>query len=139
MTRLIICALVVLAASVLQAQISPTVSYTVGIWPDAVTIGPPLNAVTYPLTAVRCGQPKLPASPLPIVNPTEGRFDDPANLALDCVIDLTAQVAKLAAASGLRAAFRADGASGSGAYGATTDPFERRLGPPNPPLHPRLR
>lgn len=125
----------------LSAQ-APATSYTVTIWPVLSTGVPsstPITpSVTYLAAVVPCGQPHLPASVAPIVNPTEARFDDPANTTLDCVINITKQVTDLVPGTYL-AAWQLNSASGPSNYGALTDPFVRRLGPPNPPAHPRLR
>lgn len=132
---------------VLQAagQVQPTVSVTVGVWPEAATLNalflsgppPPTSSVTYPVASVVCGQPKQP-QPTNVVNPSAATYDDPSDASKDCVVQVGAQVTALAPGM-YRSAVMANGALTPSAWGPPSDPFERRLGPPLTPSKARMR
>ncbi len=95
-------------------------SYTVGIWPAAAasTSATPVNTLNYAATVVRCGQPQV-ADPGTITNPTEGHFNDPTNTSLDCIVDVTTQVAGLATNASFKGAIR----TGTSAYSPFSNTF----------------
>lgn len=113
---------------IVQAQ--DATSYTVGVFTESATAptGTPLNEVTYPAGAAVCGKtPKAVQAPQ-VINPTHVGFDDPANEAADCEIDIRAQVQKLKAT-----AYRISVKDNLTPYEGLTAPFAvRRPGPKNP-------
>lgn len=124
---------------VASAQTQAPVSYTVGIWPSTATdpnLSAPLSTALYPLSAVTCGEPRQLSLPT-IINPDEGRFDDPANATLDCVVAIRTQILTVPPGT-YKVALRVNGATESSLYGPWGDVFERR-GPPPVPGPPRVR
>lgn len=127
-----------LSPTVLWAQLQPTVSYTVQTYPGTV-IDPttaPLNSAVYAVGVVSCGQIRPAPTGPPAVNPDRVRFIDPANDALDCVIQtptIAAQFASLPVGTGYKAAVRANGASVSSGWSPFSNPFDKALGAPLAP------
>lgn len=86
-------------------------AYSVSVFNGNVTnpaTGTPVRpAVVYPLAQVSCNLTPKATETLPIVDPNEGRFDDPANpTTRDCSIALDVQMRALPAGTIYRAAVR---------------------------------
>jgi len=107
--------------------VAQATAFSVAAFPATATspaTGTPLAApVTYPLASLACNQPKE-SETLPIVNPDEGRVDDPANpTTRDCAIPIAAQFVALPAGTGFRAAYRVVAGTAVSAWSAFSTPF----------------
>lgn len=105
-----------------------TTAYSVSVFGPSVTnpatATPIAPAVVYPIASVPCGQPKVTESQPPIVNPYEGRFDDPASPATrDCAVPIESQVTALPSASGYQIAYRPLIGSTPGAWSPLSSTF----------------
>lgn len=133
--------MIVLPAALL-AQIETPVSVTVAIFASTAT-DPNVNApirppVSYALSGITCGASKV--MPPPIVNnPTEARYDDPANTVNDCFFNVAAQIVALPIGVNYKAAFRQNGATTAGLYGGFSNAFNRVQTAPAPLSGPRVR
>lgn len=119
--------LAVFALSLFPALASAqTTGYSVAVFgstaTNPATATPIAPAVVYPLSAVTCGQPKV-AETTPIVNPYEGRIDDPANAALDCAVAIEPQVLALPVGTGYKIAFRAMAGTTPSTWSPMSTPF----------------
>lgn len=95
---------------------------------DANVAAARVAALTLP--AVPCGVAKAPEQAQPIVNPTEARYDDPANAARDCVVMIEPAISSLPAASGYLAALKLNAER----YGPLSTAFARQI--PGGTTHP---
>jgi hypothetical protein len=107
--RVIPTALVFLLCSTLAT--AQTTAYSVAVFGPTVTnpatSAPVAPAVVYPVASVPCGQAKAAETAQPIVNPYEGRFDDPASpTTKDCAVPIESQILGLPAGSGYTIAYR---------------------------------
>lgn len=119
-----------------QATAQATTAIEVAAFPSSATnpatAMPLATPVIYPIASVACNQAKV-AETLPIVNPNEGRYDDPANpTTRDCALALDAQFRALPLGSGLKAAYRFR----SGATPGTWSPFSTAFAVTAPQTHP---
>lgn len=123
--RLIPTALVFLLCSTLAA--AQTTAYSVAVFGPSVTnpatASPVAPAVTYSVASVPCGQAKASETPQPIVNPYEGRFDDPVNVTKDCAVPIEAQILALAPGSGYTVAYRPVAGTTVGAWSPLSSTF----------------
>lgn len=120
-----------LVALPVSAQVEAVVSRDVAVFAagvDPATGGSPISApVNYLIAAAVCSQVKV--TPAGVQNPTQVRFDDPANVALDCVIGAAStQLAAVPLGNGYRVAVRNKGATTTSAWGALSNPFDRVAG-----------
>lgn len=113
-----------------------TPTYDVAFWLAATAdpnVTAPVAAPTnYAGSAITCGLAKTPRANTLVINPTQLRFDDPANpAAFDCQITIAAQVSTLPNdATQYRASARQVNFGAASAWGILTlDPFAR-----NPPV-----
>jgi hypothetical protein len=135
--RAFLCLLVLLPVSAF-AQVQPTVSYTVNTYASTATdpTTAPLNTGTYAVGVIACGQVRPAPGTVTPVNPDRVRFIDPANDALDCVIQTAAmatQLASLPVGTGYKASARANGASLQSGWSPFSNSFSRALGAPPAP------
>lgn len=124
-------ALLMLSATPALAQTGTPTNYILRVYNGTSTtlVGTPL---TIPASAVLCNQVKVTATP-PTLNPTEWRWNDPANpTTRDCVFNDATRLTALAdgAYEGTASASNADGESAE----SNRFPFVRRR--PNPPAAP---
>jgi hypothetical protein len=136
----------VLIAAAAQAQIAPepvvsrdVAYFNAGVDPAAggQPVQPPNN---YPASAAVCGQAKV--NPGTVTNPTEIRFDDPADATRDCVVPASTAGGDLASipfGTGYRAAARARGANTVSVWSALSNPFDIARVPPATPTGVRVR
>jgi hypothetical protein len=122
----LLCVLVMLVALGGDA-IAQATAYTVAVFPNAATN--PATAthiaapVTYPIAQIVCDQTKV-AEVTPIVNPVEGRIDDPANPTThDCAVPIESQFRALPVGSAYKAAFRTVAGTQVSAWSAFTTAF----------------
>lgn len=110
-------------------------SYTVaaysGAATDPATATPIATPVTYLVSQLTCGQAKI-SETLPIVNPYEGRVDDPANAALDCAVPIESQMLALPVGSGYKVAYRIF----TGTVPSAWSPFTTAFAITAPQIHP---
>jgi len=107
--------------------VAQATAFTVAAFPASATnpatatpVAPP---VTYPLAQVVCNQPKV-SETTPIVNPYEGRIDDPSNpTTRDCALPIEPQFIALPVGSGFKAAYRAVSGTSTSAWSAFSTPF----------------
>lgn len=126
------------------AQAESIVSRDVGFFAagvDPAAGGQPIQAPTnFPLSQTTCGQAKQTVSGT-VVNPSEVRFDDPADVTKDCVITAAAAgvIASIPFGVGYKAAARSRGATTVAAWSALSNPFDRAALPPPTPTNVRVR
>lgn len=132
--RLIPTAILFLLLSTFAA--AQTTAYSVAVFDPTATnpatatpVAPP---VSYLLAAVPCGQAKALESTPPIVNPYEGRIDDPGDATKDCAIPIETQMLALSPGSGYMAAYRPLVGSTPGAWSPLSTPFTVAAQLPHP-------
>lgn len=132
--RLIPTAVVFLLLSTFAA--AQTTAYSVAVFGPSTTdpavdtpVGP---VVSYPIAIVACSQTKASETPQPIVNPYEGRFDDPTDATKDCAVPIEAQVLALAPGAGYKTAYRALAGATPGAWSPLSSPFAVAAGQAHP-------
>lgn len=122
--RVIPTALLVLLFS--TCAVAQTTAYSVSVFDPTVTnpaTGTPVApAVVYPVASVPCGQLKV-AETVPIVNPYEGRFDDPVDATKDCAVPIEPQILALAPGSGYTVAYRPMAGATPGAWSPISSAF----------------
>jgi hypothetical protein len=123
--RLIPTAILCLLFSTFAA--AQTTAYSVAVFPPSTTnpatATPVAPAVSYPASAVPCGQPKAAETAQPIINPYEGRFDDPVDSTKDCAMPIDAQIQALPVGAGYLAAYQPLVGATPGAWSPLSTPF----------------
>lgn len=123
--RLIPTALVFLLCSTFAA--AQTTAYSVAVFGPTVTnpatATPIAPAVAYPVASVPCGQVKAVETSPPIVNPYEGRFDDPADATKDCAVPIESQILALPIGTNYKTAYRPVSGTTFGAWSPLSTSF----------------
>ncbi len=115
----------VASAQVPESIVSRDIGYfQAGV--DPATGGVPFQTNNYTVAQTICGQPRVATPSGTVINPSEVRFDDPANPSLQCVIPsgvAGAHLQSIPVGTGYRAAARSKGATLTSSWSALSNPF----------------